>query len=204
MGSIILIDAYLRFRRSASRYVRLAHLYSAVGIALLRSCYGQIFGPRRHLAKFADSLWRRLNAWVHLDPHLIRQSAESYMERRDAFGLVPHKCSSFSSTNSQKSREQSKTSSLWRRAHATTAVTPSGTNDARTRGDLGDIVACRASTPHGVPQPSIAHPSGERPRPGHLGRVFRSLPSALAWGKIGTRVTKDPDRDQQWRALLAG
>jgi hypothetical protein len=42
-----------------------------------------------------------LDAWVHLDPHLIRQATESYMKRRDAFGLVPHECSSFSRTNSQ-------------------------------------------------------------------------------------------------------
>jgi hypothetical protein len=48
----------LRFRRSASRYVRLAHLYSAVGIAILRSCYGQILRPRGHLPKFAYGLWR--------------------------------------------------------------------------------------------------------------------------------------------------
>jgi hypothetical protein len=33
-----------------------------------------------------------LDAWVHLDPHLIWQATESYMERRDAFGLVPHEC----------------------------------------------------------------------------------------------------------------
>src|SRR5262245_33340471 len=85
--------ACLRFRRSASRYVRLAHLYSAVRIAFVRSCYGQILGPRSYLPKFADSLWRRLDAWVHLDPHLIWQATESYMERRDAFGLVPHECS---------------------------------------------------------------------------------------------------------------
>src|SRR5262245_27779351 len=87
------LRAYLRFRRSASCYVRLAHLYSAVGIAFLRSCYGQILGPRGHLPKFAYSLWRRLDAWVHLDPHLIWQATESYVEGRDAFGLVPHDCS---------------------------------------------------------------------------------------------------------------
>src|SRR4029077_17430732 len=56
-----------------------------VQIALLRSCYGQILGPRGHLPKFAYSLRRRLDAWVYLDPHLIRQAAESYMERRNAF-----------------------------------------------------------------------------------------------------------------------
>jgi hypothetical protein len=33
--------------------------------------------------------------------HLIRQATESYMERRDASGLVPHECSSFSRTNSR-------------------------------------------------------------------------------------------------------
>jgi hypothetical protein len=83
----------LRFRRSAGRCVCLAHLYSAVGKAILRSCYGQILRPRGYLPKFTYRLWRRLDAWVHLDPHLIWQATESYMERRDAFGLVPHECS---------------------------------------------------------------------------------------------------------------
>jgi hypothetical protein len=39
----------------------------------------------------AYSLWRRLDTGIHLDPHLIWQATESYVERRDAFGLVPHK-----------------------------------------------------------------------------------------------------------------
>src|SRR5262245_2429978 len=94
--------AYLRFRRGASCYARLAHLYSAVGIAFVWRCYGQILGPRGHLPKFAYSLWRRLDAWVHLDSHLIWQATERYVERCDAFGLVPHECSSFSSTNRKK------------------------------------------------------------------------------------------------------
>ena len=47
----------------------------------------------RHFPKFADGLWRRLNAWVHLDPHLIRQATEGDMERGDAFELVAHGCS---------------------------------------------------------------------------------------------------------------
>src|SRR5262249_46543055 len=92
--------AYLRFRRGASCYARLAHLYSAIGIAFVRSCYGQILGPRGHLPKFAYSLWRRLDAWVHLDSHLIWQATESYMERRDVFGLVPQECSLLSTAKS--------------------------------------------------------------------------------------------------------
>src|SRR5262245_29816113 len=93
MGSIILIDAYLRFRHSASRYVRLAHLYSAVGVALLRSCYGQILGPRRQFPQLADRLWRGPNVCLQLHSHLIWQATECDVERRDAFGLVPHEYS---------------------------------------------------------------------------------------------------------------
>jgi hypothetical protein len=40
-------------------------------------------------AVIAYSLWRRLDAWVHLDP----QATESYMKRRDALGFAPHDCS---------------------------------------------------------------------------------------------------------------
>jgi hypothetical protein len=80
------VRAYLRFRRSASRYIRLANLYSAVGIALLRNCYGQILGDavifRSSPAVFGDGTSTR---------NLIWQATESYMERGDAFGLVPHK-----------------------------------------------------------------------------------------------------------------
>src|SRR5262245_1003370 len=84
----------------------------------MRSCYGQILGPRGHLPKFAYILWRRLDAWVHLDPHLIRQATESYMERRDAFGLVPHECSLLLQDYQPNVEKQPTTSSLCRRAHA--------------------------------------------------------------------------------------
>src|SRR5947199_9642264 len=84
------IEKRLRFRRDASRYVRLAYLYCTFAIAILRSCYRQTLGPRRQLPKFADSLWRWLDARVYLDPHLIWQPTESYVERGDAFGLIPH------------------------------------------------------------------------------------------------------------------
>jgi hypothetical protein len=78
--------------------VRVAPFALLTFTALLgsRSCgvvIAKFSGPRRHLAKFADGLWRRLDAWVHLDPHLIWQATESYVERGDAFGLVAHECS---------------------------------------------------------------------------------------------------------------
>jgi hypothetical protein len=111
--------AYLRFRRSASRYVRLAHLYSAVGIALLRSCYGQILGPRGHLPKFAYSLWRRLDAWVHLDPHLIWQAPRATWSAAMLLGLYRMTAPSFSSDNSYG--KQPTTSSLCRRARTAEA-----------------------------------------------------------------------------------
>jgi hypothetical protein len=34
-----------------------------------------------------------LDAWVHLNPHLIWQATKSYLERGDAFWLVTHECS---------------------------------------------------------------------------------------------------------------
>src|SRR5262245_34068443 len=120
-GRCLSFHAYLRFRDSASRYARPAYLYSPVGIAFERSCYGQILGPRGHLPKFAYSLWRRLDAWVHLDPHLIWQATESYMEHGDAFGLVPHEFSLLHPVLLAKCREQPTTSSPWPRAHARSA-----------------------------------------------------------------------------------
>src|SRR5262249_4101603 len=81
----------LLFRRAASRYASLAHLYRAFGMAFLRGCYRQILGPSRHLPKFSNSLCRHADAWVHLDPHLIWQATKSYVERGNAFRLKSHK-----------------------------------------------------------------------------------------------------------------
>ena len=83
----------LRFRRPAGRDARLADLYSTVGIALLRNCYCQIFGPRCRLAKFANGLWKmwtsasastRISSWA---------ATEGYLERSDAFGFVANSTS---------------------------------------------------------------------------------------------------------------
>jgi hypothetical protein len=60
-------------------------------MAFLRGCYRQILGPRLHLPKFANGLCRHSDVWVRLDPHLIWQATESYLERSNAFGLVLHK-----------------------------------------------------------------------------------------------------------------
>jgi hypothetical protein len=57
-------------------------------MAFLRSYYHQILGPRRHLPKFSNSLCRHA-AYVRLNPHLGWQAAESYVERNDAFALIP-------------------------------------------------------------------------------------------------------------------
>jgi hypothetical protein len=76
---------FLRFRRRSSRYVHHADFNSATRIAFLRSCYRQILGPRCHFPKLPHGLWKRLDAWVYLDPHLVWQPAKSYVER----GNVP-------------------------------------------------------------------------------------------------------------------
>src|SRR5262245_2224309 len=80
----------LRFRRDASRYVGLVHLYGAFGIAFLRGRYRQVLGPRCHPPKLADGLCRHSDVWVHFNPHLIWQATKSYVERGGVFGLVSH------------------------------------------------------------------------------------------------------------------
>src|SRR3954465_14393916 len=57
---------------------------------ILRCCYHQIFGPGRHLPKFADGCYRHSDIWVRLDPHLTWQATKSYVECGDAFGLILH------------------------------------------------------------------------------------------------------------------
>ena len=79
----------LLFRRGASRYASLADLYCAFGMAFLRCCYHQILGPRGHLPKFSNCLCRHHGACVRLNPHLGWQAAKSYVERIDAFALIP-------------------------------------------------------------------------------------------------------------------
>src|SRR5262245_4949638 len=79
----------LRFRRGACRYASLADLYCAFGMTLLRGCYHQILGPRRHLPKLSNGLCRHAGAYVCLNVHLGWQAAESYVERSNAFALIP-------------------------------------------------------------------------------------------------------------------
>src|SRR5262245_54111003 len=79
----------LRFRRGACRYASLADLYCAFGTTFLRGCYHQILRPCRHLPKFANGLCRHAGAYVRLNLHLSGQAAESYVERSNAFALVP-------------------------------------------------------------------------------------------------------------------
>src|SRR6516162_652258 len=79
----------LRFRRGACRYASLADLYCAFGMAFLRGCYHQILGPRRHLPKLSNGLCRHAGAYVRLNLHLGWQAAESYVERSNAFALIP-------------------------------------------------------------------------------------------------------------------
>src|SRR5919204_1851596 len=83
--------AYLCFRRGARRHASLGHSYYAFVTAFLRRCYGQIFGPRRHLPKFANGVCRYSEIFVCLNSHLIWQAAKSDLERGSAFGLVSHK-----------------------------------------------------------------------------------------------------------------
>src|SRR5262245_13288254 len=58
-------------------------------MALLRGCYHQILGPRRHLPKLSNGLCRHASAYVRLYVHLGWQAAESYVERSNAFALIP-------------------------------------------------------------------------------------------------------------------
>jgi len=60
---------------------------------ILRCCYHQILGPRRHLPKFAHGCYRHSDIWVRLDPHLTWQATKSYVERGNAFGLILHQSS---------------------------------------------------------------------------------------------------------------
>ena len=41
--------------------------------------------------RFAYSLWKRLDAWVHLDPQSYLASHRELHGARRCFGLVPHK-----------------------------------------------------------------------------------------------------------------
>ena len=61
----------LRFRRDASGYVSLVHLYRAFGVAFLWGSYHQVLGPSLHLAKFANGLCRYSDVPFHLDTPLI-------------------------------------------------------------------------------------------------------------------------------------
>src|SRR5215469_18234792 len=79
----------LRFRRGACRYASPADLYCAFGMTFLRRCYHQILGPRRHLPKLSNGLCRYTGAYVRLNLHLGWQAAESYVERSNAFALIP-------------------------------------------------------------------------------------------------------------------
>src|SRR3989442_1412873 len=79
----------LRFRRGACRYASLADLYCTFGMTFLRGCYHQILGPRRHPPKFSNSLCRHAGAYVRLNLHLGWQAPESYVERSNAFALIP-------------------------------------------------------------------------------------------------------------------
>jgi hypothetical protein len=72
-------------------------------MAFLRCCYHQILGPRRHLPKLSNGLCRHSDAWVYLDPHLIRQATKSYVERgkisHEGFrSLTPHSLQSLYAT----------------------------------------------------------------------------------------------------------
>src|SRR4051812_2852636 len=59
-------------------------------MVLLRGCYHQILGPRRHLPKLANGRCRHPDVWVRLDPHLSWQVTKSDVEAGNAFGLVAH------------------------------------------------------------------------------------------------------------------
>src|SRR5262245_33231752 len=53
----------------------------------LRNCYRQILRPSRHLPKFADGLWRRLDAGVHIDSHFIAQAPRTTWSAAMLLGL---------------------------------------------------------------------------------------------------------------------
>src|SRR5262245_13006891 len=88
-ATVCLSRGALRLRRGACRYASLADLYCAFGITFLRGDYHQILGPRRHLPKFSNSLCRYAGVHVRLNLHLGWQAAESYVERSNAFALIP-------------------------------------------------------------------------------------------------------------------
>src|SRR5262249_4644785 len=79
----------LRFRRGACRYASLADLYCAFGMTFLRDCYHQILGPPRPPPKLPTGFCRHAGAYVRLNLHLGWQAAESYVERSNAFALIP-------------------------------------------------------------------------------------------------------------------
>src|SRR5499427_9635755 len=83
--------ACLRFRRGARRHASLAHFYYAFETAFLGCCYGQIFGPRRHLPKFSNGVCRHSEIFVRLNSHLIWQAAKSDVECGSAFRFISHK-----------------------------------------------------------------------------------------------------------------
>ena len=58
-------------------------------MTFLRGCYHQILGPRRQLPKLSNGLCRHAGAYVRLDLHLRWQAPESYVERGNAFALIP-------------------------------------------------------------------------------------------------------------------
>jgi len=77
------------YRFGEARAATLADLYCTFGMTFLLCCYHQILGPRRHLPKLSNSLCSHAGAYVRLNPHLGWQSAESYVERINAFALIP-------------------------------------------------------------------------------------------------------------------
>jgi hypothetical protein len=100
----------LSLRRDARRHASLAHLYCTFGTAFIWRRYDQILGPRSHVPKFANSVCRNSEILVCLDPHLIRQAAESDMECGSAFRLVSHKGLPYCPISTVDRRKQPSTS----------------------------------------------------------------------------------------------
>jgi hypothetical protein len=80
----------LRFWGDAGRVCGFADPDRAFRIAFLRRRDHQILRPRRYFAKLANCFCRYADVSIRLDMHCGGQSANRYLQRGDAFGLVFH------------------------------------------------------------------------------------------------------------------
>src|SRR5690242_1469629 len=80
--------------RDAAFGVSLSDFDAACSIVLLRHAEDQVVRPCVQVTKLAHSFGRQMSAGFGFDPHFLRQTTKSDMERRNAFGLVARWASS--------------------------------------------------------------------------------------------------------------